>query len=379
MTTEGNHPNPQPNNFEACFEAKKDFNAKHGKVLKMSFQFIMSSGNGWTNESMTDETLAAFANVCEANQGRFTASELAILDCGSSSTKIAYHNIGDCFPMYPSSVCAEYTLGTFVTDLSNQKMHTQCTLRTETLRTHLPSPAAEDPETLSTSPTPLVTAPQDEIDHHSDEQRFACQQSINEYFMENTAFQQANEEYFYAQVMAEDAHWWNTTVSATASATYRNACETAGGRFATYTGVLDCIGFGNYHKKRIGKKYVNYGQCFAPTPSCEEYYTEEQAGAETWWIDFNWVWEYDCKVIQKEETVVAAVPVPSATTDVPSNDDATDNNYTMAPLFVLCTITATCLIAILVLLARQRRRKNNDYRYTYNELDLEMTSRNSLT
>ena len=120
-------------NGPACADVKIAFNQAHNEVLRLSFQQQMSMGNGWSNETMTDQTVAKMALLCQAAGGRFTATQLAILDC--SNTKIAYHNVADCFPDTP--VCADFTLGTFAPALL-AKMHTKCTLRSEVLRETIP-------------------------------------------------------------------------------------------------------------------------------------------------------------------------------------------------------------------------------------------------
>jgi hypothetical protein len=102
---------------------------------------------------------------------------------------------------------------------------------------------------------------------------------------------------------------------------YARECEEKGGRFVTFTGTLDCVGFGEFTFATKTVSYQNYGDCFPPPTgdgACDYY-----PSATPWLIDFNYVWEYACTARKEGSTAAAlgggsTVAMPPPTTSVSS-------------------------------------------------------------
>lgn len=169
--------------------------------------------------------------------------------------------------------------------------------------------------------------------------------------------------------------WHNKTYTSAAVQTYSDACEKAGGRLVSFTGILDCIGFGEFEKKRIRRGFTNFGKCFAPGGACDAYET-----ASTWFIDMNLVSEYDCHVISNDQSqrneplpgsssegksvpkiASPAVDLQDASTETPRN-----------PLYILLTIIVLGLFVSFL----QRRYRKQGHLYVMareSATDVEMT------
>ena len=119
---------------------------------------------------------------------------------------------------------------------------------------------------------------------------------------------------------------------------------------------------------------MNYGQCFAPGKACNVY---KDTGA--WLIDFNWVWQYDCKVVS--DGMIQEKPPDTfdnhkspQQTSLPtlSGDDTTDTARSVnLPPYLL--LMATIIAIAFAIYAAQRRYRKNGYTYDRAHLDVEMT------
>ena len=134
-----------------------------------------------------------------------------------------------------------------------------------------------------------------DIPEHSDDERMACMQRINEFFQNHDALEKAAEQYYTSSDMTLGSGWNNQTFSATAVHEMEQACVQAGGDYKVFTGTLDCIGVGEFTKKMGNKRhaYTNAAQCFPPVSECDGYRTSYSSSR--WWIDMNWVMEYYCR------------------------------------------------------------------------------------
>jgi len=343
--------------FLACFEAKESFNEGHSELIKTSLTQELSTGGGWSNETMTDATLALFAEECQEDGGRFVATELAVLDCTTS--KIAYHNVGDCFP--PVSACADYTLGTFVTDTINHKLSLKCSLRTEIQLEKIPE------QSPTPAPRTLPPAGRPDPKKHTDDQRMACRQSMNEYSLANEDYDKAYSNYLDHRDVVYGKIWHNETYLQSAMEEFSEACDNVGGRFGSFTGVLDCVGFGEFNnQKHLLKGYEHVGECFAPGRACDAYTSSVSA----WLIDTAWVMNYNCLDVAAVFSPNGPSPQPmplQSPTSAPRTSSPKANNTpdsvgggpSRLSLFVMVIIILGGLVYVV-----QRRYRKRDYDYT---------------
>ena len=268
-----------------CLEAKNSFNAEHKNVLELDYKETVVRGGGWSNGTMTNQAIAQLSQACSDEGGRFTAVTEAILDCKSSKTLTpmnGYHNIGDCFPNI--DVCADYTFGSFVADTMS------CVLVSETTLVDIPELKRSSVSTTSPSPT-LTNAPSK---FHSDDIRMKCQYESHDFFEDKSSYDTASLSYSQAGITALNTEWSNFTYPLSETQELEQACNQIGGKFISFTGLLNCRGFGDFTTGRNQAKYYeNAANCFPPGGACDHYTTS----AVSWWIDFNWFWKYDCSLV----------------------------------------------------------------------------------
>ena len=103
--------------------------------------------------------------------------------------------------------------------------------------------------------------------------------------------------YYKTLVARNNPAWSNQTFpTGTVWNEWKTACKNSGGRFSTFTGVLDCIQhLGSNSGKRKRMAYENSAHCFPPH-GCDHY---QSLG--DWWVDFSRFWQQnDCTITQQE-------------------------------------------------------------------------------
>ena len=91
---------------------------------------------------------------------------------------------------------------------------------------------------------------------------------------------------------------------------YRDACEAAGGIFASFTGVFDCKTRVNTTRVSISE---NLAKCMSPGPECEHYTTTEGMGAADWQLDMQKGAKNECQLREGSLDNIENALSPSST------------------------------------------------------------------
>jgi hypothetical protein len=234
---------------------------------------------------------------------------------------------------------------------------------------------------------------------HSDVPRTNCMQSQQTYF---TKSHKLVDTIVMAYVNSQDMTFGKgveiQSYGFDEQTAYRHECETKNGRFVTFTGTLDCVGFDEFTFATKTYTYQNYGYCFPPlgNGACDYY-----PSAPPWLIDRSYVEKYACTVRAEEDSTTAgaavggggstvAVPPPPTSVSLSSTSSSSipgpslsslSSNRTgkdPSPPSSLDTTTATngdglavgaaavLLLAVFVgtIIFHQRRRRQNQWTLT---------------
>lgn len=140
---------------------------------------------------------------------------------------------------------------------------------------------------------------------------------------------------------------------------YQEACAAANGRFAQFSGRLDCVGYGEFNKNMKSTSVHEHNPfCFPRTPNCDSY------SAVSWLIS-------EARVFSSECTVETGPPGLVATT---LNPTSLGYHRSRAPVV---SLVAMMLVIMLVMFLLERRRSRrlrsgaHDYEMALNQ-DLEL-------
>jgi len=323
--------------FEECFQARKVLFQENEDLLQISLDQILSRGKGWTNESMTDATIAVYNELCSALDAHFSLTQETIVQCESENvTHKAYRNVGECLPSVDS--CAAFTLGTFVVRLTNRayKNMQECHLISEIIEDDIPSlpPSKEATPDTTPSPPPFVSIP------YADTRRAACEEAQRSFAEENPSYSTFLSQYLDHQESVDSRKWENTTSTQADAAVLKDRCRSTAGTPTVFTGILECYGTGSFNQGTlIHKAYRNQVECFPSEKSCD-YYTLQSSSQ--WHIDENHVADLSCREVSS----------PAFSTPLTDIESTKGRRSALIPIVIMLTITW-----VIYVVKRRRRRK----------------------
>jgi hypothetical protein len=139
---------------------------------------------------------------------------------------------------------------------------------------------------------------------YDDTKRSTCVEAMNTWFLQNSALEQAGDTFALSMnisltrhddevVGQHDASIFTQTFPPPGHVItnqYEATCRDAGGFWNVFTGILDCVGYGEFNQDTVSIMVIhNQATCFPPT-GCQDYTTV------TWVVDTSRVFQDDCHV-----------------------------------------------------------------------------------